>query len=188
MPFLPISILINFSWANSHNFFIMEKSKFTLLFNICWNWLIYSRGWCPKFAPGLNIKIGIVQKVYEWAKCPFSKLILQWGDLDNSFCLFWYLAQEQILGITLYIKGTIHLQIICGFMSNKHKKSWMVFNLNFHYRHTCLRICVEFQNTRYDCRWSRWASNSSSQKPRRTNSSKGHIWAFTIFIWASWSW
>ena len=34
MPYLPI-ILINFSWAKSHNFFIMEKSKFTLLFNIC---------------------------------------------------------------------------------------------------------------------------------------------------------
>ena len=31
---LPI-ILINFSWAKSHNLFIMEKSKFTLLFNIC---------------------------------------------------------------------------------------------------------------------------------------------------------
>ena len=39
--YLPI-ILINFSWAKSHNFFKMEKSKFTLLFNICWNWLIYS--------------------------------------------------------------------------------------------------------------------------------------------------
>ena len=41
MPCLPI-ILINFSWVKFHNFFIMEKSKFTLLFNICWNWLIYS--------------------------------------------------------------------------------------------------------------------------------------------------
>ena len=34
MQCLPI-ILINFSWAKSHNFFIMEKSKFTLIFNIC---------------------------------------------------------------------------------------------------------------------------------------------------------
>ena len=34
MPCLPI-ISINFSWAKSHNCFIMEKSKFTLLFNIC---------------------------------------------------------------------------------------------------------------------------------------------------------
>ena len=30
-----LHILINFSWAKSHNFFIMEKSKLTLLFNIC---------------------------------------------------------------------------------------------------------------------------------------------------------
>ena len=34
MPSLPI-ISINFSWAKSHNFFIMEKSKFTMLFIIC---------------------------------------------------------------------------------------------------------------------------------------------------------
>ena len=36
-------------------------------------------GWCPKFAPGLNIKIGIVQKVYEWLNYPFAKMILQWA-------------------------------------------------------------------------------------------------------------
>ena len=41
MPCLPI-IFTNFSRGKSHNLFIMEKSKFTLLFNICWNWLIYS--------------------------------------------------------------------------------------------------------------------------------------------------
>ena len=35
MPCLPI-ILINFSWAKSHNFFIKQKSKFTEIFNICW--------------------------------------------------------------------------------------------------------------------------------------------------------
>ena len=34
LPCLPI-ISINFSWARSHNLFIMEKLKFTLLFNIC---------------------------------------------------------------------------------------------------------------------------------------------------------
>ena len=34
MPYLPI-ILFNFSWAKSHNFFIMEKSKLNLLINIC---------------------------------------------------------------------------------------------------------------------------------------------------------
>ena len=33
---------INFSQAKSHNFFKMEKLKFSLLYNICWNWPIYS--------------------------------------------------------------------------------------------------------------------------------------------------
>ena len=38
----------------------------------------YSRGWCPKFAPGLNIIIDIVQKVFEWSSCPFAKKIPHW--------------------------------------------------------------------------------------------------------------
>ena len=40
------------------------------------------RGWCPKFAPGLNIKIGIVQKVYVWSSCPSAKKI---PPLENRF-------------------------------------------------------------------------------------------------------
>ena len=32
----PPSIFTNFSWAKSHTFFIMEKPKFTEIFNICW--------------------------------------------------------------------------------------------------------------------------------------------------------
>ena len=40
------------------------------------------RGCFPKFANGLNIKIGIVQKVYEWPSCPFVKMI-PW--LENHF-------------------------------------------------------------------------------------------------------
>ena len=42
----------------------------------------FSRGWCPKFAPGLNIKICIVQKGYEWSNCPFAKMIPKW---ENHF-------------------------------------------------------------------------------------------------------
>ena len=34
------------------------------------------KGCTLKFATGLNIKIGIVQKVYEWSNCPFAKMIL----------------------------------------------------------------------------------------------------------------
>ena len=54
----------------------------------------YNRGWCPKFAPGLNIKIGMVQKVYEWSNCPFAKKIpplenhLAKGQFDHSYT-FW---------------------------------------------------------------------------------------------------
>jgi len=32
----PPSIFTNFSLSKSHNFFIMRKSKFTEIFNICW--------------------------------------------------------------------------------------------------------------------------------------------------------
>ena len=38
------------------------------------------RGCFPKFANGLNIKIGIVQKVYEWQSCSFAKMIFSIGD------------------------------------------------------------------------------------------------------------
>ena len=36
------------------------------------------RDWLPKFETGLNIIIGIVQKVYEWPICPFAKMIPLW--------------------------------------------------------------------------------------------------------------
>ena len=129
------------------------------------------RVWCPKFAPWLNIKLDIVQKVYEWSSCPFAKKIppqenhfgqrtvssliyffnyrkvassslsrlvahfqisrrLMKGKFDAyvlwplakkfqnwivdrstardfTVCLFWYLAQGQILGITLYLLGKV---------------------------------------------------------------------------------
>ena len=38
------------------------------------------RGWCPKFATGLNIIISIVQTALEWPGCYFAKMILPWGD------------------------------------------------------------------------------------------------------------
>ena len=69
------------------------------------------RGWCIKFVTGLNIIIGIVQKVYQWPGCYFAKMILQW---ENHFLIthilfelwLWYLAQSQIWCITLYIQNT----------------------------------------------------------------------------------
>ena len=38
------------------------------------------RGWCIKFATGLNIEISIIQKVYEWLSCHFPKMITLSGD------------------------------------------------------------------------------------------------------------
>ena len=38
----------------------------------------WSRGWCIKFATGLSIKIGIIQRVNGWLSCPFAKLIPPW--------------------------------------------------------------------------------------------------------------
>ena len=72
------------------------------------------RGWVPKFATGLNIIIGIVQKVYEWSNCPFAKMIPKWENHFGKttawsliyffiYSLLWYLAQSQTLGLTLYV-------------------------------------------------------------------------------------
>ena len=69
-----------------HGIFVCMSSK-------TWNIRQY-RGWCIKFATGLNIIIGIVQKVYEWPGCYFAKMILLWGiiwakgQLDHSYT-FW---------------------------------------------------------------------------------------------------
>ena len=72
------------------------------------------RGWCIKFATGLNTKIDIVQKVYKWSNCPFVKMILLRGDhfgkkTDWSLLYFlnyvylWYVAQSQIWCTTLWL-------------------------------------------------------------------------------------
>ena len=39
-----------------------------------------NRDWSPKFETGLNIIIGIVQKVKEWPSCPFAKMMYSWGN------------------------------------------------------------------------------------------------------------
>ena len=64
--------LINYSL--SHSFFASKLLLKNTSSYIC-------RGWCPKFATGLNIIIiAIVQKVCEWSSCPFSKLISYIGE------------------------------------------------------------------------------------------------------------
>ena len=90
-----------------HGIFVCMPSK-------TWNIRQY-RGWCIKFVTGLNITIGIVQKVYEWSSCPFAKNdspIRESFWQNNSLvthilfelCLLWYLVQSQIWCITLYIR------------------------------------------------------------------------------------
>ena len=48
----------------------------------CWDFrvIFFGRGCLIIISTGLNIKIGIIQKVYEWSSCPFAKMILLWGD------------------------------------------------------------------------------------------------------------
>ena len=36
--------------------------------------------WSPQFATGLNIIIGIDQKIYEWLDCSFAKMTYSKGD------------------------------------------------------------------------------------------------------------
>ena len=76
-----------------------------------YNWL--TRDWCPKFATGLNNKIGIIQKVCKRSSCPFDKTIpkfenhfgkrTNWSPLHSLNYVYFgmYLAQLQILGMSL---------------------------------------------------------------------------------------
>ena len=63
--------------------FQKSHSNFTLNFvkKFFWKYLVYLFRWCLKCKQtGLNIKIGIVQKLYEWPGLYFAKMILQSGD------------------------------------------------------------------------------------------------------------
>ena len=77
-----------------------------------------TRGWVIFIWTGLNIKIGIAQKVWKVMKlfyCQNSSLMRQSFWQKNSLvthilfelCLFWYVAHSQILGNTLYKKNWI---------------------------------------------------------------------------------
>ena len=74
---------------------------------------LQNRGWSLKFATGINVIIGIYQKIYEWPDYSITKMM--YVLLGGSFwqkdslvtlilfelCLLWYLAQSQILVTTL---------------------------------------------------------------------------------------
>ena len=61
----PPIIFTNFSWAKSHNFFILQKSKFTEIYNICSNWLLLQsiKGTC--FEQIMNIFVNFDFCNYE---------------------------------------------------------------------------------------------------------------------------
>ena len=76
--------------------------------------LYHFKDWCPKFATGLNTIIGCISKsiwVTKWLFCQNYLLIGESFWQNNNlvthifflkYSLLWYLAQSQILGITLY--------------------------------------------------------------------------------------
>ena len=54
--------------------------KLSLLFcSSAWNFYLKLRGCLIKKWTGLNIKIDLVQKVYEWWSCSFAKMIVPSG-------------------------------------------------------------------------------------------------------------
>ena len=67
----PPSIFTNFSWAKSHNFFIMEKPKFTEIFNICWKHvpliLCRSSQFDQMFYISVNFDFCIMKKLWDLA-------------------------------------------------------------------------------------------------------------------------
>ena len=98
--------IIHIQWKSRENHYTMKSCIFGSQY----------RGCLIIIWTGLNIKIGIVQKVYEWSSCPFAKMIPR---LENHFgkipawsliyllfelCLFWYLAQSKWLWDTLYLQ------------------------------------------------------------------------------------
>ena len=103
LPFL-------YYWICASGFtFLTEWIMFWLLFSYLF-WI--GRGWCPKFATGLDIINRHSPKVIKVIKLSFCKMILKWEDHFGkrtvwsllyflNYDYLWYLAQSQILGITL---------------------------------------------------------------------------------------
>ena len=94
---------------------------FFVIFQI-WYWPNH-RDWFPKFANGLNIKIDIVHKACIWVTkvsfCQNDPIIGEsfWQKsslvplIFFEICLFWYFANSQILGISLYLT----FKLVSGF-------------------------------------------------------------------------
>ena len=67
-------ILTRFSWAQSHNFFIMDNRKFTQLFNICFSFIF------------LNCRVleTLFTHHTRCTGCPIN--LIQRNNIDGTFC------------------------------------------------------------------------------------------------------
>ena len=67
----PAIIFSNISWAKSHNFFIMQKSKFTERHNICLNWLLLQSikrtCYLQMLSINVNVEFCIMTKLWDLA-------------------------------------------------------------------------------------------------------------------------
>ena len=111
----PLIVLTN--WAKSHNFFIMQKSKFTEMYNICSNWPLlqsikgpfnnYEDIMLPFFDTPHSFWTLIVDKNRLFDPPPphfVHIIVIEWSQKghmfstnDEYFCEFWFLHYEKIM-------------------------------------------------------------------------------------------
>ena len=79
LPETPYWLIENDDIGAKYLFFVSSRSLKTRELTLIKIFLtIPTKGWCDEFDSRLNIIIGIVQKVYEWPSCHFTKLIPLW--------------------------------------------------------------------------------------------------------------
>ena len=71
----------------------------------------FNRGWVIIIWTGLNIKIDIVQKIYEWSSCSFAKMIPRLGNNFAKICTAW--------------------SLIIYFLNYRTRLKWLVLDQNY---------------------------------------------------------
>ena len=110
-PWILIQTLpTNFSWAKSHTFFIMQKSKFTEILNICSNWLLLQSIKETCFQQMLNIHVNvefcIMQKLWDLAHEKLVKpFFCSRQRIKNSKKGFKKRASLQNLGPSYFVRA-----------------------------------------------------------------------------------
>ena len=128
------------SFRNKSNFLNLippkwGQSPFEFEFSMLHHWylnidfVLRSRGWCIKFATGLNIIISLVQKVYEWPGCYFAKMILQCIAMGGSFwqknSLIFHMLFELCL-LWCPVLNLMHHSLVCIVLIN-YILSWNMY-------------------------------------------------------------